>query len=257
LGSIQIVSGDIPHGNLHAKATAILTLRNTEGFDFRVQAIEIDGILLDTVTTIRHNHMQFSPVFSNGGKLLFTPKSLFADVTAGTIDMELIGYNGTVATVNLNAGHSIEFEPASFTITSSMTNTEAVLVFIDEAQFLVHPGERKQIVTIEIAPLSQSYRNHDSGQGIIPVVIYGSANLDVSSIDIGSLSLTDQDLKIDRLTNHTASIDHINNDRYPDLVVTFKNDDSGFLRDLSHATLVGNLSDGTTISGKADLGMIQ
>lgn len=256
-GGAQIAFSGIKPAEFRNTNAGILSLRNTESFDFRVQTIELDGIVLDTVTTIRQNNFKFSSEFSNGGKLLFTPTSVFANVTSGTIDMELIAYNGTVATVNLNAGHSIEFEPQSFTIISSPTNAGPVAVYIDEAEFFVNPGERKQIVTIDIAPLSRPDPADTDTYGIIPVVIYGSETLDVSRIDIGSLLLSGHDIKIDGITNDMAVIDHVNNDDYPDLIVAFKNVDSGFLNDLSYATLIGNLSDGTTISGAAGVSMAQ
>ncbi len=255
-GTQAAFSGIIP-AEFRNTSAGILSLRNTESFDFRVQTIELEGIVLDTVTTIQQNNVQFSSEFSNGGKLLFTPTSVFANVTAGTIDMELIAYNGTVATVNLNAGHSVEFEPQSFTIISSVTNASPVSVYIDEAEFFVNPGERKQIVTIDIAPLSRPDPANASEHGIIPVVIYGSETLDVSRIDIGSLLLSGHDINIDGITNNMAIIDHVNNDNYPDLIVGFKNVDDGFLNDLSSAMLIGNLSDGTTISGTAAVSLAQ
>lgn len=253
LGSIQMVYSDIPAGDLNVKKAVLLNLSSTESFDFRVQTIESEGILLDTVTTVNHKSLQFLPNFSNGGRLLFTPTSLFANVIAGNIEIELLAYNGGVATVNLNAGNSIEFEPDSFTITSSTTNTESVLLLIDEAEFFVHPGERKQIVNVDIAPINPASPNNTGEHGTIPVVIYGSPNLDVSSININSLFLIGRGVKIDRIPNSVASINHINNDSYPDLVVAFNDNDRGFLKDLSYATLLGNLADGTTISGKADI----
>ena len=253
LGSIQMVYSGIPSGDLNDKKVALLNLSLTESFDFRVQTIESEGILLDTVTTVNHKSLQFLPNFSNGGRLLFTPTSLFANVIAGNIEMELLAYNGGVATVNLNAGNSIEFEPESFTITSSTTNTESVLLFIDEAEFFVHPGERKQIVSVDIAPINPASPNNTGEHGTIPVVIYGSENLDVSSININSLFLIGRGVKTDRIPNSRANINHINNDSYPDLVVAFNDNDRGFLKDLSYATLLGNLADGTTISGKADI----
>ena len=124
---------------------------------------------------------------------------------------------------------------------------------IEEAEFFVHPGERKQIVNVDIAQINPAYQKNTSGHGNIPVVIYGSATLDVSAIDLSSLFLIGRGRKIDRRPNSMASINHVNNDSYPDLVVTFSDKDNGFLKDLSYATLLGNLADGTTISGKADI----
>jgi hypothetical protein len=253
-GFVQVAFSGIIPAEFRNTNAGILSLRNTESFDFRVQTIELDGIVLDTVTTVQQNDHQ---EFSNGGKLLFTPTSVFANVTAGTIDMEVIAYNGTVATVVLDAGHSIEFEPQTFTITSSLTNAGAVSFFIDEAEFFVNPGERKQIVAIDIAPLNQRKSNISGEYRIIPVVIYGSANLDVNRIDLDSLLLTGHDVKIDSITNNMAVIDHINDDSYPDLVVAFKNIDNSLFNDLSSAILIGHLSDGTTISGTAAVSVAQ
>ena len=251
VGSFQIVYGGVRPGDIYNNKKAILTLNSTESIDFRVQTIEIDGLVLDTITTIKRNQIASLADISNGGKLLFTPNSFFANVTAGAIDIELLAYNGGVATVNLNAGNSIEFHPASFTITSSVTNKEAVLFFIDEAKFSVQPGERKQIVNIDIAPPRPVLRNSSSGQRIIPVVIYGSANLDVSKIVISSLLLIGRDKKINGIANNMTAINHVNDDGYPDLLVKFNDVDDGFLKDLQYATIRGNLADGTTISGKA------
>ena len=200
-GSTQVAFSGIKPAEFRNNTAGILSLRNTESFDFRVQAIELDGIVLDTVTTIQQNNFQFASEFSNGGKVLFTPTSVFANVIAGTVDMEMIAYNGTVATVNLNAGHSIEFEPRSFTIISSMTNANPVSVYIDEVEFFVKPGERKQIVAIAIAPLSPPDPANADDFEIIPVVIYGSPTLDVSRIDISSLLLSGHNIKINGITN--------------------------------------------------------
>ena len=256
-GGAQVAFSGIKPAEFRNTKAGILSLRNTESLDFRVQAIELDGIVLDTVTTIQKNNFQYSSEFSNGGKLLFTPTSVFANVTAGNIDMELIAHNGTVATVVLNAGHSIEFEPQSFTIISSPTNAGNVSLFVEEVEFFVNPGERKQIVAIDIAPLDRPDRANADVYEIIPVVIYGSPTLDVSRIDISSLLLTGQDIKINGIINDLAMIDHVNNDNYPDLIVGFKDIDNGFLNNPSSATLIGNLSDGTTISGAADVTVAQ
>ena len=256
-GGTQVAFSGIKPAEFRNNKAGILSLRNTESFDFRVQAIELDGIVLDTVTTIQQNNFKFASEFSNGGKMLFTPTSVFANVTAGTVDMELIAYNGTVATVNLNAGHSIEFEPRSFTIISSVTNAKPVSVYIDEVEFFVDPGERKQIVAIAIAPLSRPDPANSEFSDIIPVVIYGSPTLDVSRIDTSSLLLSGQNIKINGINNDMAIIDHVNNDNYPDLVVGFKDIENDFLNNPSSATLIGNLSDGTTISGAADVTVTQ
>ena len=58
-GGTQVAFGGIKPAEFRNNKTGILSLRNTESFDFRVQAIELDGIVLDTVTTIQQNNFQF------------------------------------------------------------------------------------------------------------------------------------------------------------------------------------------------------
>jgi hypothetical protein len=256
-GFIQLACGGYRPADIYNDNRSILTLNSTKSVDFRVESIESDGLLLDTITTIKHNHIKFLRDIGNGGKLLFTPNSFFANVTAGAIDIELLAYDGGVATVNLNAGNSIEFHPASFTITSSMTNKDAVIFFIDETEFSVQPGERKQIVSIDIAPPRPAQQNNEGKIRFIPVVIYGSANLDVNRIDLSSLFLMGRDIKINGISKKVASTSHINKDKYLDLVVMFSDTGSGLLKGLQHATIMGNLTDGTTISGKADIRVLQ
>ena len=79
----------------------------------------------------------------------------------------------------------------------------------------------------------------------------------MSRIDIRSLLLSSQNTKINGITNDMAIIDHVNNDKYPDLVVGFKDMKNAFSNHPSSATLIGNLSDGTTISGTADVTVTQ
>ena len=82
-GYIQLAYGGYRPADIYNDNRSILTLNSTKSVDFRVESIESDGFVLDTITTIKHNHIKFLPDISNGGKLLFTPNSFFANVTAG------------------------------------------------------------------------------------------------------------------------------------------------------------------------------
>jgi hypothetical protein len=54
---------------------------------------------------------------------------------------------------------------------------------------------------------------------------------------------------LDEQNNDLSIIDFVNDDPYPDLVVNFKSTVGSFSKDFSQATLTGNLSNGTIISG--------
>jgi hypothetical protein len=86
------------------------------------------------------------------------------------------------------------------------------------------------------------------------VVIFGSAHLDVTTIDIGSLRIENLAMRMKDKAHNFSTIIHVNYDKYPDLVVMF-DDISQFLYkdNSSYATLKGNLSDGTIINGKDNI----
>jgi hypothetical protein len=86
-----------------------------------------------------------------------------------------------------------------------------------------------------------------------PVVIFGSAHLDVSTIDIGSLRIEDLAMRVKGKAHNFSTIVHVNYDKYPDLVVLFDDISQFLYKNNSTATLRGNLSDGTTINGKDNI----
>jgi hypothetical protein len=149
----------------------------------------------------------------------------------------------------VNAGDGIEFKPESFTISSPISNFNEVLVLIDGVRFLVNPGESNQIVTIDIKPVGKFTGEHQNKKAGVPVVIFGSAYLDVNSIEINSLVLEGFAVMMDAQSNNLAIIDYVNDDPYPDLVVKFENTAGSFSKNFSQATLTGNLTNGTIISG--------
>ena len=110
--------------------------------DFRIDVIEQDVIPLDAVTiTRRMLQRPFVPA-DNGGHLLLTSKNVFMTVTNGIVAMNLMAGNGTLISLVASSGNSIEFEPYSFTITPSVTNTQAVTALIEGVEFL----DRKSVV---------------------------------------------------------------------------------------------------------------
>ena len=83
----------------------------------------------------------------------------------------------------------------------------------------------------------------------IPIAIFGSAYLDVSSIEIDSLLLQHIAVKAEAKSKEPAAIQYINDDSYPDLIVTF-DAYKRFLNDgFSYTILKGKLTDGTIIKG--------
>jgi len=226
-----------------------------KSYDIGVEIIENGDTPLAIITTIhQHKHGSLSN-FSNSGQLLITQNSFFVNVTKGKVSLDFFAYDGTIVTLATGAGNSYEFEPKSFTITSSVTNNNRVLVSFDGVQFFVPPGESTQTIEIDIMPVTKSYRLNQNAQGLIPVVIFGSTYLDVSNIEISSLNFESPAVKTEGGAYYLASVDHINDDEYPDLIVIFEANDTFLSKGFSYATLKGNLSDGTIINGKDNIYM--
>jgi hypothetical protein len=218
-------------------------------FDFQVEVIEHDGTPLDSVITISQNEYEKLASFSNSGELLFTSNGVFVNVVHGSVSMDFMVYGGALVTLAVNAGNSVEFVPESFTITSSVSNTNRVIVLIDGVRFFVHPGECTRIVEIDIMPVNESYCLKQNTHSMIPVVIFGSAFLDVRSIELSSLLLQGPAANMEGEVNNLAVVTHVNDDEYPDIVVEFDANNACQSTGFSNATLRGNLSDGTIING--------
>jgi hypothetical protein len=216
--------------------------------DFRIDVIEQDGIPLDAVTiTKRMLQKPFAPIDS-GGHLLLTSKNVFMTVTNGIVAMNLMAGNGTLISLVASSGNSIEFEPYSFTITPSVTNTRTITALIEGVEFFIPPGESTQFVEINTMQNDSINFPNQNSYGLIPIAIFGSAYLDVSSIETDSL-LLHLAVKLEVKSKEPAAVQYINDDSYPDLIVKFEAFQK-FLNDgFSYTILKGQLNDGTIIKG--------
>jgi hypothetical protein len=217
--------------------------------DFRIDVIEQDGIPLDAVTiTKRKLQRPFAPSDS-GGHLLLTSKNVFMTVTNGIVAMNLMAGNGTLISLVASSGNSIEFEPYSFTITPSVTNTNAVSALIEGLEFSIFPGESTRFVEINTMQNDRIDFPNQNSYGLIPIAILGSAYLDVSSIEIDSLLLQHLAIKVEVKSKEPAAIQYVNDDSYPDLIVKFEAYKKVLNDGFSHTILKGQLTDGTIIKG--------
>ena len=217
--------------------------------DFRIDVIEQDGIPLDAVTVTKRVLQRPLVPADNGGHLLLTSKNVFMTVTNGIVAMNLMAGNGTLISLVASSGNSIEFEPYSFTITPSVTNNRAVTALIEGVEFFIPPGESTRFVEIYTIQNDRIDFPDQSSYGFLPIAIFGSAHLDVSNIELDSLLLRHLAVRAEVKPKEPASIQYVNDDSYPDLIVKFeaykKFLDGGF----SHTILNGQLNDGTIIKG--------
>jgi len=225
---------------------------NIDSFDFRIENIEYDGIFLGSITTLhKHNSESFS-MFNNGGQLIYTNNGIRVNVTNGYVTLSFLGYAGFVTSFVSSAGNCFDFEPESFTIKTSANNTKDVLVHFDGVDYFIPPGNRSQMVEIEIITETKSHDFKPNIRGNIPVVIFGSAHLDVSTIDIESLCIENLAMRIMGKAPILSTSKNVDDDEYPDLIVRFEDISHLLNGDISHATLKGKLSDGTIIFGNGN-----
>jgi hypothetical protein len=208
IGHINITYGRL--SPLESKwSGSVITDTSIESFDFLVEVIEHEGTPVHSVTSIRKKDYESLLTFDKSGELMFTSNSVFANVTDGTISMDFMAQNGASVKLIVGAGNSFEFELNSFTINSSISN---------------HNG----------------------------VIIFGSAYLDVSNIDVSSLLLENIASEMVGKAINLAKVDFVNDDVYPDLVLKFEANNKCLSTDFGYATLRGYLTDGTIINGIDD-----
>ncbi len=170
-------------------------------------------------------------------------------VTNGIVAMDLMAANGTFVSLVASSGDSIEFEPYSFTITPSVTNTKSVAALIEGMRFSISPGESTRFVEIDTIQNSKIAFLNQNSKGLLRIAILGSAYLDVSNIETDSLHLQNLAAKLDAKSYELPVIDSINDDSYPDLIVKFEANTKLFNHGNNYAILKGHLADGTIIKG--------
>ena len=247
-GQVNVANSSISQKDLNrlvsgAKKTGI------SSSDFRINVIEQDGLYLDAITVTNRNQQRPLAPADNGGHLLLTSKNVFMTVTNGIVAMNLMAGNGTLISLVVSSGNSIEFEPYSFTITPSVTNTNAVTAMIEGVEFFISPGESTRFIEINTIQNDRIDFLNQNSNGLIPIAIFGSAYLDVSSIEIESLHLQNLAGKVDVKLKEPATIHHVNDDSYPDLIVKFEAYKKPLNDGLNYTILKGQLADGTIIKG--------
>ena len=252
LGTVKSSYSAMLPADLFGNKFNVDSMMYRKGIDYWVETIENNGLHLATITTFQQKNCNPYTTLNYSHGTMPSCFSVFANVMNGPVEMDFMAFDGRLATIIINAGDGIEFKPESFTISSPISNSNEVLVLIDGVRFLVNPGEINQIVTIDIKPIEKSAAEQQTKKAGVPVVIFGSAYLDVSSIDIDSLVLEGLAVMMDEQNNTLSIIDFVNDDPYPDLVVKFENTAGSLSKDFSQAILTGNLTNGTIISGNDD-----
>jgi hypothetical protein len=134
--------------------------------------------------------------------------------------------------------------------------------FLDAVSVEEVPGTCYIEIDIDIKP--QSYPNcfNLNGNGVIPVAILGSADFDVSEIDVLTLTFAGMDVRLKGNGAVQCSVEDVSGDftspegapdGYPDLVCQFVDDPDTWAPDDGTATVEGELLDGTAFRGTDEI----
>jgi hypothetical protein len=196
--------------------------------------------------------------FTPGDVAVLTCGSVSVEVIAGILTMILTAEDGSEATVELSENNSLTFEPFNAIFYVPATNTEDVVVFIDNTEVTIVPGQSVYVddgvvgeaISIDIKPGSDDNCINSDGHGIIPVAILGSPTLDVTHIDPASVQLEGLSVKIAGKNNKLLTyFEDVNNDEYTDLVVQIEDTDLTFAEGTTKATLSCYLENGALLKG--------
>jgi hypothetical protein len=173
--------------------------------------------------------------------------SLTVDVISGGVDniveVPFFGDDGSGATTNLTAGQNLTFEEDTGAFTAPSTNTGPIVIVIDGSGLTLNPGETVIPITIDIKPGSELNCFNNNGHGVFPVAILGSVGFDVTQVDIDTIELDGQEIRVvGKQDNTLASIHDVNGDGIDDLLVQIQDKDGVYEEGDSFATLSGNLT---------------
>ncbi|MGE5297143.1 MAG: hypothetical protein ACM3VT_20150 [Solirubrobacterales bacterium] len=108
-------------------------------------------------------------------------------------------------------------------------------------------------VEMDIRPSGRIAHFDRHGRGVIPVVIFGSADVDAAQIDPLSLCVSGMTLKIRPNGRPQSCIEDVNRDGRGDLVCHFVSSSRWWRASNTIVSLTGTLSDGTLIEGSDEI----
>jgi hypothetical protein len=121
-------------------------------------------------------------------------------------------------------------------------------------------------VEIDIKPGSYPNSLNTDGHGVIPVAILGSADFDVTEIDLSSLSFAGLAVRVKGQGQPQCSVEDVSGDfsggpegapdGYPDLVCHFVDNPGNWAPGDGEATITGTLTDGTPFAGSDEITVV-
>jgi len=111
------------------------------------------------------------------------------------------------------------------------------------AQIDIKPGDSINSINLE-------------SKGVVPLAILGSAHFDASTVDPATISLEGAQARLKGKSRNYGSLQDVNGDGYPDLVVQVNTQDLGLTAGSSTATLTAYTFGGVPVSGSDSINIL-
>jgi hypothetical protein len=190
-----------------------------------------------------------------GDDIVVTCGSVTIVVLAGAAEITYLADDGSVATVTLDQGNSLTFEPVSGTLTTPVGNTAAIVVHIGGIQLHIEPGRTVGLVmqvVLDVKPGTSPNSINLGSAGTVPAAILSTPGFTApAEVDPDSLSLIGATVNlIGKAGKLQCNGEDVNGDGLADLVCHFVTTDLGLQIGDSVAVLLGQTFGGRHIRGE-------
>ena len=190
-----------------------------------------------------------------GDTVVATCGSVEITVVQGTVEIFFVADDGTEAQATLNAGDSIQFDPETLTFSVPATNTEDVVIFVDNTEIVLAPGESKMFIRASI-DIDPDTLNLKSKGRWITCYIELPDGFDVGDINVATLMLNGEV----PAQSHPTQVGDYDADGVADLMVKFDlaaTQATVEIGDAVQITVAGELNDETVFEGSDTVRVIE
>ncbi len=156
---------------------------------------------------------------------------------------------GQPTTVTLEAGNEVTIDAETGTFTTPPDNPTPVVVLVGEEEITVDPGEAAKFVDIDIRPGSDDNLINLGSNGNIPVAIFSTDTFDATTVDPLTVTLADAQVRVKGKGVAQASQEDVNGDGLTDLLVHVDTEGLQLTVGATSTTLEGFTFGGQLIKG--------